>query len=74
MNKSYYNFNNSPDISLLNVRLSALELKINSIKLMYRRPGSSNYENITSCIDDIFKKLDYLDSRVKNVEKTSLEI
>lgn len=74
MNKSYYNFNNSLDISSINTRLSALELKINSIKLMYRRPGSSNYENITNSLDDIFKKLDYLDSRIKNLEKSSLEI
>lgn len=65
MNKSFYNFNNSQS-AILQERLHGLENKVNNMKLMYRKPGSENYENITQVLDSIFHKLNELENRLNN--------
>lgn len=74
MNKAYYDFNKNIDVSSVYSYLYQLENKINNLKLMYRRPGSQKYENITESLDDIFTKINYLDARIKKLEESDLKM
>ena len=67
MNRSFFVFSNGSNSSL-EQKLNLLENKVNNMKLMYRRPGSENYENITQVLDNIFDKLETIEERLNNKE------
>jgi hypothetical protein len=65
LNKSFYIFNQSSSVEN---RIQQLEQKVNNMQLMYRKPGSEEYQNITMVLDEIFKKSENHEGRISILE------
>ena len=65
MNKSFFGFNQPSNIEN---KVVQLENKINNMKLMYRKPNSQEYQNITQVLDEVYNRLQIMEQRLSVIE------
>jgi hypothetical protein len=65
LNKSFFVFNQSNPIE---EKFTQLESKVNNMKLMYRKPNSETYENITQALDELYNKIHLIEDRLTVLE------
>ena len=68
MNKSFFGFNQPAASNPIEEKLSRLETKVNTMKLMYRKPNSETYENITQVLDEFYNKIQLIEDRLTALE------
>ena len=56
------------EIAHFQVSFSMIDSYYVDYKLMYRPPGRENHLNIAEALDEIFNKLDLIESKLQNME------